>query len=61
LTLLAHASLPIKYWGEAFTTVATIINVLPSPVLKFDNPYHLLFNKQPDSPFLRFLVVHVIL
>ena len=53
LTILAHASLPIKYWGEAFTTVVTIINVLPSPVLKFDNPYHFLFNKQPHYSFFK--------
>ena len=53
MTLLAHASLPIKYWGEAFTTAVTIINVLPLPILKFDNPYHLLFNKQPDYSFFK--------
>ena len=33
LTLLASASLPIKFWGETFTTATHIINILPSLVL----------------------------
>jgi len=37
---LAHAKIPIKYMGEAFTTVVNIINVLPSSVIKFDTPHH---------------------
>ena len=51
LTLLAHASLPIKYWGEAFTNIVTIINIALSPIIKFDNPYHLLFKQHPNYSF----------
>ena len=47
LTLHAFASLPIKFWGEAFTTAMHIINILPSPVLQNKSPYELLFHKPP--------------
>jgi len=30
-----------------------IINVLPSSVINFDTPYHLLFNTQPDYNFYK--------
>jgi len=53
LTVLAHASLPIKYWGEAFTTAVNIINVLPSSVINFDTLYHLFFKKQSDYNFYK--------
>ena len=48
LTLLATASLPRRFWVEAFPTSTHIINVLPTPVLHNSNPYTMLFNKNPN-------------
>jgi len=53
LFLLASANLPLTFWGEAFSTVVTIINVLPTVVLKYDNPYQLLFHKESDYKFFK--------
>jgi len=43
--LLASASLPIKFWGEAFTTAMHIINILSSTALQNKSSYELLFQK----------------
>lgn len=51
---LATTSLSMTFWGEAFTTTASIINVLRSFTLNYDNPYHMLFNKQPNYNFFKF-------
>ena len=53
LTLLASASLPSNFWGESFSTTATIINYLPSPALNNMSPFEKLFHKKPDYKFLR--------
>jgi len=53
LALLAAASLPLTYWGEAFMTVVTVINTLPTPVLQNNNPYSMLFHKDPDYQFFK--------
>jgi len=53
LSLLATSSLPMQYWGEAFTTAVYIINLLPTVVLNNVSPYQLLFNKTPDYRFLK--------
>ena len=47
LTLLHHASLPLKFWDFAFTTTVYFINRLPTTSLNFSVPYHVLF-KFPD-------------
>ncbi|KAG8493766.1 hypothetical protein CXB51_011188 [Gossypium anomalum] len=39
LTLLAHANLPMDYWGYAFCSAVHLINRLPTPVLKGKSPY----------------------
>jgi hypothetical protein len=39
LTLLAHGSMPLKFWDEAFLTVVFLINRLPTPVLGHDSPH----------------------
>jgi len=36
LTLLAHASMPLKFWDEAFSTAVFLINRLPSKVINHD-------------------------
>ena len=52
LSLLAHASAPLKFWDEAFLTAVFIINRLPTPVLNNDSPFFRLFNTQPNYTFL---------
>jgi histone deacetylase 1/2 len=44
LALLAHSSLPLRYWDEAFLTVCYLINRMPMPVLQKDIPVHRLFS-----------------
>uniref|UniRef100_A0A803NJ32 Polyprotein n=1 Tax=Cannabis sativa TaxID=3483 RepID=A0A803NJ32_CANSA len=48
LTLLAQASMPLKFWDEAFRTVVYIHNRLPTAVLNNQSPIELLFNIKPD-------------
>jgi histone deacetylase 1/2 len=38
LALLAHASMPLKFWDEAFLTATFLTNLLPSKVIDFDTP-----------------------
>lgn len=53
LALLAHSSLPLRFWDEAFTTACYLINRMPTPVLRKDTPLHRLFKVQPNYDFLR--------
>jgi histone deacetylase 1/2 len=53
LSLLAHASLPLKFWDEAFSTAVFLINRLPSRVISNTTPFERLHNQQPDYTFLR--------
>jgi histone deacetylase 1/2 len=38
LTLLAHASLPFRFWSDAFFTSCFLINLLPTHVLDMKTP-----------------------
>jgi hypothetical protein len=38
LALLAHASMPLKFWDEASLTATFLVNFLPSKVICFDTP-----------------------
>jgi histone deacetylase 1/2 len=53
LSLLAHASMPLKFWDEAFLTAVFLINRLPSRVISNETPYARLLKIQPDYSFLR--------
>jgi histone deacetylase 1/2 len=53
LTLLAHASVPVKYWTAAFNTAVFLINHLPSSVLDHMSPHELAFGSSPKYDFLR--------
>ena len=53
LTLLVVASLPIKLWGEAFTTTTYLNNILPFPVLQNKSPHVLLFHTAPNYTRLK--------
>jgi hypothetical protein len=43
LTLLAHASLPLKFWHFALEQSNMLVNVLPSNVLLKQSPFEILF------------------
>ena len=53
ISLLAHASLPLKYWGEAFLASTYVINHIPNKVINFETPLNRLFHQNPDYTFLR--------
>jgi hypothetical protein len=53
LSLLSHASMPLKYWDEAFLTATYLINRLPSRVIQGDTPYYRVFKETPNYGFLR--------
>lgn len=53
LSLLAHASMPLKFWDDAFLTSVFLINRLPSKIIQNDTPYERLLGHEPDYTFLR--------
>lgn len=53
LALLSHASMPLKFWDEAFVTAAYLINRVPSRVINFETPLEHLFGIKPDYSALR--------
>jgi histone deacetylase 1/2 len=53
LALLANASMPLKFWDEAFLTATRLINILPSKVVDYKTPMELLFHEVPDYSSLR--------
>jgi hypothetical protein len=48
LTLISHASMPLKFWDEDFLATAYLINRLPSKVIDNSTPLERLFNQKPD-------------
>jgi hypothetical protein len=48
LSLLAHASMPLKYWDEAFLAATYLINYIPTKVIEFSSPLELLFKEKPN-------------
>jgi hypothetical protein len=52
LVLLAHSSMPLKYWGEVFHAVVYLINCTPR-LLSYDTPLHRLLGATPDYSSLR--------
>ena len=53
LSLLAHASMPLKFWDEAFITATYLINRLPSKVIHNTTPLERLFHHSPDYTSVR--------
>jgi histone deacetylase 1/2 len=53
LALLANASMPLKFWDDAFITATYLINMLPTKVLNFDTPTERLLQVKPDYTPLR--------
>ena len=48
LALLANASMPLKFWDEAFLTATYLINLLPSKVIKLETPITRLLGVTPN-------------
>jgi hypothetical protein len=48
LALLANASMPLKYWDDAFLTATFLINLIPSKVLDFATPTEKLLHTTPN-------------
>ena len=53
LTLLVYASVPFRFWSDAFTTACYLINRLPTRLLQMKSPVELLFQEPPDYKFLK--------
>jgi histone deacetylase 1/2 len=53
LSLLAYASMPLKYQDEAFSTTFHLINRLPSRVINSQTPMERLFGSTGDYSLLR--------
>jgi histone deacetylase 1/2 len=53
LTLLAHASLPLCYWNDAFSTACFLINRLPSRTIDMQTPLERLLRETPDYTFFK--------
>jgi hypothetical protein len=55
LALLAHASVPLKFWDDAFLAAVYLINRTPSRILNYETPLERLFHQKPDYNYLRVL------
>jgi histone deacetylase 1/2 len=53
LALLANASMPLKYWDEAFLTTTFLLNLLPSKVINLESPTECLLKITPNYDALR--------
>lgn len=53
LALLAHSSLPLRFWDEAFLTACYLINRMPTRNLNNLTPITRLLKIKPDYSFLR--------
>jgi hypothetical protein len=53
LALLANASMPLKFWDQAFLTATHLINRTPTKILDHDTPLHRLLGATPDYSNLR--------
>jgi transposase InsO family protein len=53
LSLLAHASMPKKYWDHAFLAAVYLINRMPSKVFGYETPLERLFKQKSDYKYLR--------
>uniref|UniRef100_A0ACD5TNX4 Uncharacterized protein n=1 Tax=Avena sativa TaxID=4498 RepID=A0ACD5TNX4_AVESA len=53
IALLAHSSLPVRFWDEAFITACYLINRMPTRVLGNSSPISRLFHEEPDYSFLK--------
>jgi hypothetical protein len=52
ISLLAKASMPLKFWDEAFLTATYFINRTPSKVIHYQSPLERLYKIQPNYSLL---------
>lgn len=52
-TLSFNASMPKRFWFDAFLTAIYLINRIPTKLLQLKRPYEVLFNKLLDYIFLK--------
>ena len=55
LTLLAKASLHLKFWWEAFESAIYLLNHLPTVVLHIKSPFEVLFGHLSNYHSLKVL------
>jgi hypothetical protein len=53
LSLLAKASMPLKFWDEEYLTATFLINHTPSRVISYQTPMERLLDQKTDYNFLR--------
>jgi hypothetical protein len=53
LALLAHVSMPLKYWDEVFLMAVYLINRTSTRLLSYDTPLHRLLGDTPDYSSFR--------
>jgi transposase InsO family protein len=53
LALLYHASIPLRFWDDAFQTACYLINRFPQTLLKNISPFEKLFHTTPKYNFLK--------
>jgi histone deacetylase 1/2 len=53
LTLLAHISVPLCYWNDAFSTACFLINRLPSRTIDMQTLGQCLLHETPDYTFFK--------
>lgn len=53
LAMMYQARMPKCFWVDAFSTAIFLINHLPSPLLKMQCPYNILFKRKPVYSALR--------
>jgi hypothetical protein len=53
LSFLAHASMALKFWDEAFLIATFLINLLPSKVINFDTSIEHILGISPNYYALR--------
>lgn len=55
LTMIFHASLPLKLWPDVFFAAVYVINRMPLSSIKNKSPYELLFRRTPEYNGLKIL------
>jgi IS30 family transposase len=58
LSILAQASMLLKFWDEAFSIAAYLINRTPTKPLDYSTPLEHLFKQSHDYNFFKVLAVH---
>jgi hypothetical protein len=53
LSLLAQASMPLKFWDDAFCAIVYLINRTPCKVIQYETPLERLFKTKPNYLSLR--------